>query len=247
MKRSPGPTPSSPLMTNSASVGVGELALDPALHPLGEHVAGPLHAGQVDEDQLASASRSVATPRIARRVVCGRTETIATWQPTIALTRVDLPTLGRPARPMKPDAGHAEPLPASTSRLQREHLAVVGLVVVAAEVEDAVDGGLGHVGAVLGADRDVAELARAGASGPCRRSGRRARRSARPCRGASRLSSRIRPRRRSRPRGGRRRPRPRAAPPPRLAAGRPGRRRGRCQPLGVGPCSRGRALAPCAS
>ena len=48
--------------------------------------------------------------------------------------------------------------------LQRQHLASVGLVVVAAEVEDAVDGGLGeaHVAAVLGADRDVAELARAG-------------------------------------------------------------------------------------
>jgi hypothetical protein len=41
-------------------------------------------------------------PRIARRVVCGRTETIATRLPTIALTSVDLPTLGRPAKPMKP-------------------------------------------------------------------------------------------------------------------------------------------------
>ena len=33
-------------------VGVGELALDPALHALGQHVARPLHAGQVDEDEL---------------------------------------------------------------------------------------------------------------------------------------------------------------------------------------------------
>ena len=33
-------------------VGVGQLALDPALHPLGEDVARALHAGQVDEDQL---------------------------------------------------------------------------------------------------------------------------------------------------------------------------------------------------
>jgi len=35
-------------------------------------------------------------------------------------------------------------------------------VVVAAEVQGAVDGGLGDVGAVRRADRDVAELARAG-------------------------------------------------------------------------------------
>jgi hypothetical protein len=35
-------------------------------------------------------------------------------------------------------------------------------VVVAAEVEDAMHRGLGHVGAVLGADRDVAELTRSG-------------------------------------------------------------------------------------
>ena len=35
-------------------VGVGELALDPVLHALGEHVARALHAGQVDEDELAA-------------------------------------------------------------------------------------------------------------------------------------------------------------------------------------------------
>ena len=48
--------------------------------------------------------------------------------------------------------------------LERHHLAIVGFVVVAAEVEDAVDRGLvqRHVDAVLGADRDVAELTRAG-------------------------------------------------------------------------------------
>ena len=35
-------------------VGFGQLALDPVLHPLREHVTGPLHAGQVDEDELAA-------------------------------------------------------------------------------------------------------------------------------------------------------------------------------------------------
>ena len=48
-------------------------------------------------------STRVATPRIARRVVCGLSETIATFWPTSALTSVDLPTLGRPASATKPE------------------------------------------------------------------------------------------------------------------------------------------------
>ena len=48
-------------------------------------------------------SGAVTTPRIARRVVCGLSETIATLWPTIALTSVDLPTFGRPASATKPD------------------------------------------------------------------------------------------------------------------------------------------------
>jgi hypothetical protein len=46
--------------------------------------------------------------------------------------------------------------------LERQHLAGVGLVVVAAEVQDAVDDGLDEVLGVLRADNDVAELARFG-------------------------------------------------------------------------------------
>ncbi len=42
-------------------------------------------------------------PRIARRVVCGRLLVIATLLPTRAFIRVDLPTLGRPAKLAKPD------------------------------------------------------------------------------------------------------------------------------------------------
>jgi hypothetical protein len=45
----------------------------------------------------------VATPRIARRVVCGLSETIAIFAPTIALARVYLPTFGRPASATKPE------------------------------------------------------------------------------------------------------------------------------------------------
>ena len=49
-------------------------------------------------------------PRITRRVVCGRSLVIATFAPTSALVRVDLPTLGRPTRHANPDlkAGSAE-------------------------------------------------------------------------------------------------------------------------------------------
>ena len=43
--------------------------------------------------------------------------------------------------------------------LEREHLAVVGLVVHAEQVQHPVDDRLAHVGGVLGADHDVAELA----------------------------------------------------------------------------------------
>src|SRR3982074_2256741 len=48
------------------------------------------------------ASWSVAIPRSNVRVVCTLWETIATLAPTIALIRVDLPTLGAPIRAMKP-------------------------------------------------------------------------------------------------------------------------------------------------
>ena len=91
------------------------------------------------------APASVATPRIARRVVWGRSETIATWVPTMALTRVDLPTFGRPASPTKPALVRLSGELFHHLGLEREHLAVVDLVVVAAEVQGAVDGGLGHV------------------------------------------------------------------------------------------------------
>ena len=52
MKRSPGPTPSSRVDHEQHDVGVGDLALDAALHALGEGVAGALHAGQVGEHEL---------------------------------------------------------------------------------------------------------------------------------------------------------------------------------------------------
>ena len=84
-----------------AAVGVGELALDPVLHALGERIPGALDPGR--STSTSCQSGPLATPRIARRVVCGLSETIATLAPTIALASVDLPTLGRPAKATKPD------------------------------------------------------------------------------------------------------------------------------------------------
>ena len=48
------PHPLLPVDDQERDVGVGQLALDPALHALGEDVARPLHAGQVDQDQLGA-------------------------------------------------------------------------------------------------------------------------------------------------------------------------------------------------
>ena len=102
MNRSPGPTPCSAFTTNRQPSASCELALDPPLHPLGERVARALHARKVDQHELPVRRRS-RSPRIARRVVCGLSETIATLAPTIALASVDLPTFGRPASATKPE------------------------------------------------------------------------------------------------------------------------------------------------
>src|SRR5581483_1435795 len=52
--------------------------------------------------KISWASGSERMPRMRRRVVCGRGVTIATFCPTRQLSRVDLPTLGRPPRATKP-------------------------------------------------------------------------------------------------------------------------------------------------
>src|SRR4249920_2578361 len=49
------------------------------------------------------ASGSVSTACTEERVVCGLLETAATFWPTTAFTRVDLPALGRPSTVTKPE------------------------------------------------------------------------------------------------------------------------------------------------
>ena len=103
MKRSPGPTPCSPLTTNRTT---SESASSRSTRRCMRSVRtsrGRCTPGRSVRTSCQPAATSVATPRIARRVVCGRSETIATLAPTIALTRVDLPAFGRPATPTKPE------------------------------------------------------------------------------------------------------------------------------------------------
>src|SRR5260370_807087 len=53
--------------------------------------------------RMCCASGRCTMPRTPRLVVCGRLLVIATLVPTSALSRVDFPTLGRPAKQAKPE------------------------------------------------------------------------------------------------------------------------------------------------
>src|ERR1700761_3890011 len=52
--------------------------------------------------RMSCDSPSIAMPRISARVVCTLRETMVTLEPTSALTKVDLPTLGAPISATKP-------------------------------------------------------------------------------------------------------------------------------------------------
>src|SRR3954453_2200419 len=155
IQRSPGPMPSSALRTNSAASDSASSRSTRRCIRSVSASRGRWTPGR--STSTSCASSVVATPRVARRVVCGLSETMAILRPTIALTIVDLPTFGRPASATKPLRVGIHHL-----ILHAQHLAVVGLVVIADEVQRAVDDGLAQVAGVLGADHDVAELARAG-------------------------------------------------------------------------------------
>ena len=101
MNRSPGPTPCSALITNrqpsaSSSSCSTRRCIRSVSASRGRWTPGRSTSTSCQPGPLA-------TPRIARRVVCGLSETIATFAPTTALASVDLPTLGRPASAMKPE------------------------------------------------------------------------------------------------------------------------------------------------
>ena len=68
--------------------------------------------------------------------------------------------IGAPRQRHEATAGHRLARAGEQLVLQREHLAVVDLVIHAEQVQHPVDDRLAHIGGVLGADHDVAELAR---------------------------------------------------------------------------------------
>ena len=102
IQRSPAPpTPCSPLTTISAASASRSSCSTRCCMRRVSSSRGRCTPGR--SVSTSCTSSRVATPRIARRVVWGLSETIATLRPTIALTSVDLPTFGRPASATKPD------------------------------------------------------------------------------------------------------------------------------------------------
>ncbi len=100
MKRSPGPNALLAVDHDQRQVRFGQLALDPVLHALGEDVAGPLHAGQVDDDELAASLgvRGDPADRPPRRLRPHRDD-----RHVAADDRVDERRLARVGPPGEPD------------------------------------------------------------------------------------------------------------------------------------------------
>ena len=100
MNRSPGPIARSPgtqkpITSTSASVaGTTSLSRSPS------SVRGRCSPGV--STMTSWASGRCTMPRMARRVVCGLAEVIATLVPTRAFVSVDLPTFGRPTKQANP-------------------------------------------------------------------------------------------------------------------------------------------------
>ena len=155
MNRSPGPTPLLAVEHQQRDVGVGELLLDAPGHARGERVAGSLHARQVDEHHLAVAARAHAADRPPRGL-----RTIGDDRHLLSDDRVDERRLAhvRPAGQRHEAAARQRLSRASNSALQRQHLAVVGLVVHADQMQHAVHDRLADVHGVLRADHHVAQL-----------------------------------------------------------------------------------------
>ena len=100
MNFSPGPRSSAASTTKStrsaeASASVASRTMAAFIRYSGLWIPGV-------STRAISAPGRRATPRMRLRVVCGLSETIATFSPTRALTSVDLPALGRPTTATEP-------------------------------------------------------------------------------------------------------------------------------------------------
>ena len=89
-------------------VGVGGRSDRGLAHVAAQRAAAVLNARRIDVGDLRArrASRpgrsTVWTPRMRSRVVCGLAETATSCRPSMRLSSVDLPTLGRPTIAQKP-------------------------------------------------------------------------------------------------------------------------------------------------
>jgi hypothetical protein len=100
MKRSPGPSFSfagrqKPITSTSAHV-----VFTTSFSRSPSSVRGLCSPGV--STRISCASGRCTMPRTVCRVVCGWLEVIATFWPTRAFVRVDLPALGRPTKQAKP-------------------------------------------------------------------------------------------------------------------------------------------------
>ena len=138
-------------------VGVRDLPLDPPLHPLGERVARPLHTREVGHDQLP-VSRQVGGDAADRPP--GGLRALGDDRHVGADDRVDQGGLADVRATRETDEARPAHSEAMTLACSSSISPWSRLVVVPAEVKGAVDRRLGHVGRLLRADEDVAELAR---------------------------------------------------------------------------------------
>ena len=101
MRRSPGPMRWVASSTNTTASASARVPSTRRFRRSPRAVRGRCRPGVSTKTSWASGV--VSTPRMVLRVVWGRDEVMATLVPTRALTRVDLPTLGRPTTATNPD------------------------------------------------------------------------------------------------------------------------------------------------
>ena len=104
-----------------------------------------MEAGRVDEDHLHISGLVWRTPRMRWRVVLGRADVIDTLVPTIRLTSVDLPTLGRPTTATKPERTAQPPLREASPRWSVRRRAGLGGLGGGGLDADPVDAPAAHV------------------------------------------------------------------------------------------------------
>ena len=137
-----------PLTHEQRGIGVRHLALDAALHALGQRVARALDAGEVDEHELMVGGRRHAADRAARRLRLVRDDRDLSADEAVDERR--LADVRAPGERDEAGAGAGGAHHVSSSAWSASISPVVRLVVHAGEVQRAVDDRLAQVLSVLG-------------------------------------------------------------------------------------------------